>query len=138
VSVPAPDLLERYGARPGARRPLLVGVVALVAVLGLVWLAWVMLFHGRPAVSSDLVGFDVAGEHAATARYTVARRDDDVTASCLLRAYADDHSVVGELTVPVGPDEPTTTTLRSTVRTERRATTVELVGCTAEGQERRR
>ena len=74
---------------------------ASLAVAGLAWLVWVVLFHGRPQVTSQMVGFDVDGQHAAVARFTVVRRDADVTASCLLRASADDHSVVGELTVPV-------------------------------------
>jgi hypothetical protein len=108
------------------------GVVAL-AVVGLAWLLWVMLFHGRPLVTSEMVGFDVAGQHAASARFTVVRRDADVRASCLLRAFADDHSVVGELTVPV-TSGARTATRSATVRTERRATTVDLVGCTAPGQ----
>ena len=79
----------------------MVGLVVLLAVAGLAWLFWVISVHGRPQVSSEMVGFDVDGQHAVVARFTVVRRDADVTASCLLRAYADDHSVVGEVTVPV-------------------------------------
>lgn len=131
------DLAERYGAPSRSRRPLVVGLVAVLAVAGLAWLAWVISFHGRPQVTSEMVGFRVHGQHAVVARFSVVRRDADVTASCLLRAYADDHSVVGELTVPVkGPDP--STTVSSSVRTERRATTVDLVGCTAPGQKQAR
>ena len=50
---------------------------------------------------------------------------------CRLRAYADDHTVVGEMTF--APREGGNTV---DVRTERLATSVELVGCTAEGQSR--
>ena len=133
MTVPAPDLAERYGAPSAGRRPLVIAGIVVLAVVGLSWLLWVVLFHGRPQVTSAMVGFDIDGQHAAVARYTVVRRDATVPASCLLRAYADDHSVVGELTVPV--DSPSgTVTMSSTVRTERRATTVDLVGCTAEGQ----
>ena len=137
MSVSAPDLSQRYGAPSRRRRPAVVAGVALLALGALAWVAWVALFHGRPEVSSTLVGFDAAEQHAATARFTVVRRDRDVRASCLLRAIAADHSVVGELTVPVtsGPEERT---LSTTVRTERRATSVELVGCTAPGQKQRR
>ena len=47
-------------------------------------------------------------------------------ATCLLRAFAEDHSVVGELsfTPEYGADQP----LEETVRTERRATSLELIG----------
>jgi hypothetical protein len=96
-----------------------------------------MIFHGRPEVTSQLVGYDVQGEHAATATYTVVRRDSGVRASCLLRALAEDHAVVGELTVPV-TSGPTTVRMRSTVRTERRAGSVELVGCNTPDRPARR
>ncbi len=137
MSVSAPDLADRYGAPSRGRRPVVIAVVALVAVFALAWVGWVALFHGRPQVTSELIGFDAASQHAATARFTVVRRDADVRASCLLRAIADDHSVVGELTVPV-TSGPEVRTLSSTVRTERRATTVELMGCTASGQKQPR
>ena len=132
-----PDLAERYGAPSRTGRTLLTAGVVSLAVLGLVWLLWATLFHARPLVSSKLVGFEVAGEHLATARFTVVRRETDVPASCLLRAYAEDHSVVGERTVAVASGDRIRTLDRG-VRTERRATAVELVGCTAPGQAQRR
>jgi Tfp pilus assembly protein PilW len=132
------DLAERYGSAGRLQRRLLAAAVAVLAVAGLVWLSWAMLFHGRPAVESRLVAFDVDGEHAVDARFTVVRRDADVAAGCLLRAFAEDHSVVGELNVAVRPSDATTHTVSTTVRTERRATSVQLVGCVADGQSRRR
>ena len=129
------DLAERYGAPSRARRPLVVGAVAVVGLVALAWLVWVVLVQSRPQVSSQLVGFTVRGEHAARASFTVVRRDESVRASCLLRAFASDHAVVGELTVPVaGRTGGTQSQLTRTVRTEREATTVDLVGCTAPGQ----
>jgi hypothetical protein len=137
VSRLTPDLTERYGGPSRTSRLLVITATATVAVLGLVWLAWVTLFHGRPMVTSKLVGFEVAGEHLATARFSVARREADVRASCMVRAYADDHSVVGERSVSV-TSGPTTRIVETPVRTERRATAVEVVGCTAPGQQQRR
>ena len=131
------DLAARYGAPSRARRPVVVGLVAVLAVAGLAWLVWVISVHGRPQVTSEMVGFDVDGQHAVVARFTVVRRDAGVPASCLLRAYADDHSVVGEVTVPV-TGAATNRMISSSVRTERRATTVDLVGCTAPGQKQAR
>ena len=133
MTAPAPDLAERYGTPSRSRRPLVIAGIVALSLAGLTWLLWVVLFHGRPPVTSEMVGFDIDGQHAAVARYTVVRRDATVPASCLLRAYADDHSVVGELTVPV-ESRSKAVTVSSTVRTERRATTVDLVGCTSAGQ----
>jgi len=133
MTTSAPDLAERYGAPSRARRPLVVAAVIVLVLAGLAWLVWAVLFHGRPQVTSQLVGFDVRGQHSAAATYNVSRRDRDVRASCLLRAFAADHAVVGELTVPV-VSGPRDSRIESTVRTERRATSVDLVGCTAKGQ----
>jgi hypothetical protein len=129
VTQVSPDLAERYGAPSRARRPLLVAVVSALAVAGAAWMAWVVLYHVRPEVTSQMVGYHVQGEHAATAIFTVVRRSSDVEASCLLRALAADHAVVGELTVPV-TSGPRDARLEATVRTEREAASVELVGCT--------
>ena len=132
------DLADRYGTSTTGRRKGTVAVVVLLAAAGLAWLVWVMLVHGRPAVQSETTGYETVDQHTVTARFTVVRRDEDVEADCLVRAYADDHSIVGELNVTVGPGEPAVQTLEETVRTERAATSVEVVGCTAEGQRRRR
>jgi hypothetical protein len=125
----SPNLAERYGAPSRSRRPLLVAVVVVLAVAGLAWMAWVVVFHSRPEVTSQLVAYDVRGQHSATATWTVVRRDRDVRASCELRALSDDHAVVGERTVAV-TSGPTRARLTTSVRTERRAGSVQLVGCT--------
>jgi hypothetical protein len=132
------DLATRYGAPSTGRRRLTVVVAVVVAAVGLGWIAWAAIVHSDPEVTSDIVSWEVVDEHAATATFRVARRTPDVKASCLLRAQARDHAIVGELNVAVGPGGAETQTLTETVRTERRATVVEIVGCVAEGQNRRR
>ncbi|MGZ4438022.1 MAG: DUF4307 domain-containing protein [Nocardioides sp.] len=129
------DLAQRYGSPHRLRRPLLVTLTVLVAAAGLAWLVWAIAFNGNPQVTSELVSYDVApGEHRVDARFTVVRREASVKSSCLLRAYASDHAVVGEDNVTVGPGAQLSRTLDAPVRTERRATSLELVGCTAAGQ----
>ncbi len=132
------DLSERYGSPSGTRTKALVALVVVLVAAGLSWLAWVMLEHGRPEAQSALVSFSAEGEHAAVARFSVVRRSADIEADCLLRAFAADHMIVGELNVTVGPGEPTTETLERTIRTEREATSVDLVGCSTDGQTQRR
>jgi hypothetical protein len=123
---------DRYGAPARWRRPVAIALTALVAGVALVWLGWVAWFHGTPAVESELIGFEVGGDHQVTARLQVTL-EDDVEATCRLRAYADDHTTVGELAFT-----PTDGLNEVVVRTERRATTVEKLGCTAPGQNRPR
>jgi hypothetical protein len=132
------EVAQRYASQNSLRRPLVIAAVGILAVAALAWLVWVMLSYGRPMARSELVSFTVAGEHAAEATLSVVRRDQEVRASCLLRAQAADHSIVGELNFTVGPAEPETTTLTKSMRTEREATSVSLVGCVADGQSQRR
>ena len=127
-----PDLADRYGTPSPVRRRVLVGAVAVVVVGFLGWLAWAAWFHATPAVQSDLVTWAVVDDHEATATVSVAL-EEGATASCLVRAVAEDHMTVGEVAF-----EPVDGSNEVTVRTERRATSVTLVGCTAEGQPRPR
>jgi hypothetical protein len=127
------DLADRYGAPKPWRRAVLIGMSVAVAAAFLGWLGWTIWAQSTPKVESALVGFDVVGEHEATAVVDI-RLGDGVKATCLLRAYAEDHTVVGEL--PFTPESSGHT--EQSVRTERRASSVELIGCTAEGQNRPR
>jgi hypothetical protein len=133
VSAPT-DLSERYGAAPVWRSRLVLGLVVVVAAAFLGWLGWTIWSQTHPQVQSNLLTYDVVDEHAARADVLVQLAAPDVQAACTLRAYAEDHSVVGELQF-----EPTASgRSERTVRTERRATSVELLGCTAPGQNRPR
>jgi hypothetical protein len=134
--VSSQDLGDRYGAPAPWRRRALVVASAALGVVFLVWLAWTAWAHATPDVESSLVGYEVVDEHTATARVQVRLADEDVEASCLVRAYAEDHTTVGELafTPEYGADQP----IEVTVRTERRATSVERVGCTTPGEPRPR
>jgi hypothetical protein len=110
----------------------LVGAVAVVAAVFLGWLAWTAVFHATPAVESELTSYDVVDDGSASAVVIVSLADD-VVASCRIRAFADDHTTVGEVAF-----EPVDGRNEVTLRTERRATSVTLLGCTAPGQPRPR
>jgi hypothetical protein len=110
----------------------LITATIVLAVIFLVWVAWVAWAHGTPAAESQMVSFEVRSDSSAVARIDV-QLEDDVTASCRVRAVAEDHTTVGEISfTPVqgGNDVE--------IRTERRATSIELIGCTTPDQERPR
>jgi hypothetical protein len=131
------DLEQRYrGPSRASRVVALVAVVAMV-VSGVGFLGWSVLFHSTPEVTSRLTAFRVVDDHEVTADIAVARESQFTEASCRLRAIAEDHTVVGELTLPV-VDGAEQRSMRVPIRTERRATSVELVGCTTPGQARPR
>jgi hypothetical protein len=133
------SMTERYGAPSPVARRALVTVVVVVAAAFLGWLGWTAFFHGDPEVSSELVTFTVDNEHQVTARVDVRIDEEDVAATCLLRAIAEDHTVVGELHFDVtAADLADGHVLEQVIRTERRATSVDPVGCTTADQSRPR
>lgn len=123
---------ERYGTGHPRRRIVLIVASAVLGVTFISWLAWAAWFHSDPAIDATLTSYEVTGDHEARARVTARFRDADVEGSCLLRATARDHTVVGERNVTVAE-------LRRSrgdwipVRTEREATSVELVSCREAG-----
>ncbi len=129
---PPGDLAERYAAPAPWRRRALVTAATLLGVGFLAWVAWAAWFHGTPAAESELVAFDVTSGSSAVARVEV-QLDDGVSASCRIRAFAKDHTTVGEVSFTPVPGRNDVE-----VRTERRATSVELIGCTTPDQERPR
>ena len=129
-------LAERYGvAAPWRRRALVGGCALLVLVFG-TWVVWTVYEHATPVVTSELETFDVLDDHAATAVLVVSLDSDGVRATCTLRALAEDHSTVGELTFT--PDPGLGQRQVQTIRTDRRATSVNSLGCTAAGQDQPR
>jgi hypothetical protein len=129
-------LADRYGAPSPRRRRVVLVASVLLAVVFLTWLAWTVYERSTPEVTSELETFAVVDDHSVTAVLVVTLDDSDVRASCTLRAYAEDHSTVGELTFT--PDPAVGKRQVQTIRTDRRATAVESQGCTAPGQDRPR
>ncbi|MCW2797738.1 DUF4307 domain-containing protein [Nocardioides sp.] len=129
------DLLaERYGAPRPWRRRVIVGGCVVLALVFLGWVGWTTWSNATPEVTSELVSFKVVDEHSASAVVDVRLADDKVAAACTLQAFAEDHSLVGTLTFT--PDPGAGERYEEVIRTERRATSVDLTGCTAPGQQR--
>jgi hypothetical protein len=126
-------LADRYGAPARWQRPVIIGLAALLAAVGLTWLAWTAWFHSTPEVSSEVITYEVTSDHEIRARVDVRLGDGVQDASCRVRALAEDKTAVGELAFT-----PVAGTNEVVVRTERRATAVEKLGCTADGQPRPR
>jgi len=136
VTVHSHSLPERYGAPPRWRRFALIGlVVVVVGALAAVW-TWITIVQSDPPVSSELISSEIVDDHTATAVIRVQWGDEPVEAQCTVRALAHDKAVVGQTTFV--PDRDGSADHPVEIATERRATAVENIGCTAEGQPRPR
>jgi hypothetical protein len=125
--VPAAGLPQRYGgARPRSRTPIVLGTLLALALLA--WAIWAGLASGNRPIDATVSSYDVVGTHEIKVKISAQFRNDSVDGTCLVRAIAADHTVVGELNLTA--DE-----LRAErgswipIRTERRATTAEVVRC---------
>jgi hypothetical protein len=135
--VSAQDTLgDRYGAPSPLRRRATIAASVAVAVLFGGWLVWTIYEHSTPQVTSALETYSVEDDHTATAVVVVRLDSADVKASCLVRAYAEDHTTVGEKSFDPDPSKGSRQVV--TIRTERLATSVESMGCTAPGQDQPR
>ena len=131
------DLEQRYSGPSRVHRVVALVLVAALTLSGVGLVGWTVFFHSNPEVRSSLTAFGFTDDHQAVANLTVVRKDQFVEATCRLRAIAQDHTVVGEVTVPV-TDGPAKQSIQVTIRTERRPTSVESMGCTTPNQSRPR
>jgi len=92
---------ERYGTASRGRRAVLIVATSVLAIVFLGWLGWVAWFHSDPAIEAEIVSFAVVDDQRVDVRLATRFRDDSVEGSCLLRATALDHTVVGERNVTV-------------------------------------
>ena len=125
-------MAARYGTPGPGRRWVLIGTVAVLAVVSLGWLLWAAFVHATPEASSKLVAFEVLDDHTATAALVVDM-DPGADVTCVVHAASVDGAGVGRLTFKAVPGRNDVT-----LRTERRATTVDKVGCTTPEQARPR
>ncbi|MEV0286773.1 DUF4307 domain-containing protein [Kribbella sp. NPDC050820] len=129
MSAAGDDLDARYGRSGRSKKPVVIGVAAVIAAIGLTWLIWAAFVQSTPPVTSRLLGFEITSPTSAKATIQVDRTES-TEATCRLQAKAADFSIVGELTVTVPADSPRKQTLPATLTTQRAATSVVLIGCT--------
>jgi hypothetical protein len=126
-------LSERYAAPPAWRRPVTIAAVTVLAAAALAWLAWAAFVQSTPRVHSQLIVWQVVDAHSATARVDVSIVAGTTHPVCTVQAFASDHSIVGQLRFA-----PHDGTNEVAVQTSRRATSVDVPGCTADGQDQPR
>lgn len=120
----------RYGTPKSkrGRRWWYWGLLAVFVVAGLI-VAYVAYENlGATPIDPHVTAYHVVDENTVTATFTVDRNHPNQAADCIVYALAGDGSEVARSEVYVPPSE-TTIQLSATLRTDKRATTVEFYGC---------
>ena len=124
------DLDVRYGKPAPWRRKALIAASSVLGVVFFGFVLWAATYHSSPDIQSETIRFDVQDDHSVLVRLSV-QMNDAKEPECLVRATSVDKSIVGELTfVPLQGEQEVV------VRTDRRATTGEVVGCRTADQSR--
>jgi hypothetical protein len=119
---------ERYGKTGGNRW---VAYAFGLSIIGLLWVFWAGLHHANPAISSQLISFQVTGEKEISVRYSINRNDPNQVVICTLKALDQDKSVVGQIddTIPSGERSSQQTTA---IPTRSAPVTASIARCRAE------
>jgi hypothetical protein len=136
TEIPAPStdpsadsLAHRYGRdrRRGRVAGLAAGGVLVALLLG--WAIWAAASQDEDPLQVDVTSYQVVGTHEIRVKLAAHFRDADTGGTCLVRATAQDHTVVGEVNLTADQLREAQGTWIP-IRTERRATTATLVRCT--------
>ncbi|MGK5629084.1 DUF4307 domain-containing protein [Streptomyces sp. URMC 123] len=123
----------RYGRSADARadhKLKIIGAVLGVGLLGLV--AWSgYAYVSEQQVSAELIKFEIVSDQAVQAHLEI-HKDAGVSGVCKLRSLDEDKAVVGLADFRFEERESRVDKV-VTVRTTRRATTVQVLGCEAAG-----
>ena len=126
------DAAERLRLRyppPRVPRVLIVGTVAIGALVGLVWLVWSALFHASPAVAGQMSGFRVVSDTEIVVTLTVDRPDPAQPVVCRVLALGEDYAPVGEQQVQVPGATAQVVNTQVRLVTLRRAMTASVNDC---------
>ncbi|WP_175985823.1 DUF4307 domain-containing protein [Microbacterium tenebrionis] len=116
----AQELDERYGRTRRRRLPWIVGILLVIAVVGV--FGWMTFMQSANSVDADDLGFEVADEHSVTVRFQVTGgQGKDV--ACAIEALDEEFGIVGWKIVEIPASEEHLQQLSTTVPTVAEATT---------------
>ncbi|WGL53376.1 DUF4307 domain-containing protein [Nocardioides sp. BP30] len=123
-------IAQRYGGGSARGRSVFLGIGAVIVAALVGWFVWAVWLHSHPKVGSSMESWELQGPNAVKVTVDVHIYDAAAHPTCVLLAYAEDHSTVGEHSFT-----PISGRQTITVRTEREATSIDWRGCTAKGQQ---
>jgi hypothetical protein len=126
----AAERLSRRYPKPRMPRPLLVALISVAVVLALTWLIWTALRHSQPAAAAHVQSYQITSDTSVSVTISVQRQDPTVPVICWVLAQAADFQPVGEQQVPIAASSHQIVNVNLVLTTLRRATAVEIKGCT--------
>jgi hypothetical protein len=126
----AAERLRRRYPKPRIPRPLLVALISVGVVLALTWLIWTALRHSQPAAAAHVQSYQITSDTSVSVTISVQRQDPTVPVICWVLAQAADFQPVGEQQVPIAASSHQIVNVNLVLTTLRRATAVEIKGCT--------
>jgi hypothetical protein len=123
------ERLARRYPKPRVARPVLIGIVAVVAAGSLGWLIWAGLVHANPTVSARVPAFTVVSDTRIDVTVTVDRPDPSIPVVCRISAQATDFQPVGEVNLRVEASAARVVDVDVSITTLRRATTAVVREC---------
>ena len=117
----------RYGTVRRARNPRVLAPAVVVAAALVGWAAWASFGSSGPAVSGQVSGFDVRGDHLIRVELMVT--GDPGPVACRVQAQGRDHGVVGVTTRHLRLGSSGRAGVTVAVRTRDTAVTAVVQGC---------
>ena len=127
-----PEEKARIAARyPQPRRwPLITLGVVFALLLGS-WTLWTAVWHANPAVSAQVLSFDIVSDSEVQVVLHGDRPDPSIAGVCTVITQSVNYQQVGELDAQIEPGTDRLTDITVTIRTISRATSASLQSCHA-------
>lgn len=127
--IPDSELLRaRYGTSQGNDQRRLRILIVILGTICVLLLGWIGTGFAKPAVTSNLISFDVVDPGLTTITIEVSRPPGRA-AQCTVEALSTGYAQVGVKTVAVAPSQERTTPLLIEINTSEIATTALVDSC---------
>ncbi|MFJ6695844.1 DUF4307 domain-containing protein [Streptomyces sp. NPDC091272] len=133
----APGLPEgRYGGSADARADRKLKIIgSVLGVLLLLVIGWIGYgYISKQVISAEMIKFDLNSTQNEVRVHLEIRKDADATGTCTVRAIAESGAEVGRKDVAITQRGTSRIDEIYPIRTTAKATSAELLSCTADGQ----
>ncbi|MFJ2745040.1 DUF4307 domain-containing protein [Streptomyces sp. NPDC087440] len=126
----------RYGRSADERADRKLKIIgSVLGVLLLLVIGWIGYgYISKQVISAEMIKFDLNSSQTEVRVHLEIRKDADATGTCTVRAIAESGAEVGRKDVRVDQKGQTRIDEIYPIRTTAKATSAELLSCTADGQ----